>query len=116
MKVRLLPAALTLVIIALIALIVVLSVKRGIEVTAPPPVVLSDGDRAEAERIIRARINTLSTAAPKLGARFTVSSVSWDDRGRAHVTYDDDETTLEAVATVLTGSGRVKIEAFAVKE
>lgn len=116
MKVRLLPVALTIVIIALIALIVVLSVKRGMEVAAPPPIVLSADDRAEAERIIRARINTLSAVAPKLGGRFSVSSVAWDDRGRARVTFGDGETTFEATATVLAGSGRVRVDSFAVKE
>lgn len=116
MKIRLLPTALVLVIVALIALIVVLSVKRGIEVSAPPPVILSDTDRDDADRIIRARINTLSVTPPKLGGRFDVESIDWDDRGRAHVTYGDGESTLEGIATVLTGSGRVRVESFDVKE
>ena len=116
MRIRLLPTALTLLIVALIALIVVLSVKRGIEVSAPPPVILSDADRDDAERIIRARINTLSPTPPKLGGRFEVETIEWDDRGRARVTYGDGESTLEGTATVLTGSGRVKVEGFEVKE
>lgn len=116
MRIRLLPTALTLVIMALIALIVMLAVQRGIEVSAPPPVILSDDDRDEAERLVRARINTLSPTAPKLGGRFEVESIEWDDRGRAHVRYGDGESTLEGIATVLTGSGRVRVEGFEVKE
>ncbi len=116
MKLRPLSVSLVLLIIALIALIVVLSVKRGIEVSAPPAVILSDDDRDEAGRIIRARINTLSTAAPKLGGRFEVNAIEWDDRGRARVTYGDGESTLQATATVLTGTGHVRIEEFVTKE
>lgn len=116
MRLRLLPIALTLVIAALIALIVMLAVQRGIEVSAPPPVVLTDEDRDDAERIIRARINTLSPAAPKLGGRFDVESIEWDTRGRARVRYGDGESTLEGTATVLTGSGRVRVEGFEMKE
>ena len=116
MRIRLLPTALTLVIIALIALIVMLAVQRGIEVSAPPPVILTDEDRDEAERLVRARINTLSPTAPKLGGRFEVESIEWDDRGRARVRYGDGESTLEGIATVLTGSGRVRVEGFEVKE
>lgn len=116
MKLRPLSVSLMLLILALIALIVVLSVQRGIEVSAPPPVILSEDDRSEAERIIRARINTLSTAAPKLGGRFEVNAIQWDARGRATVTYGDGESTLHATATVRTGSGNVKIEAFVTGE
>lgn len=116
MRIRLIPTVLVVLIVALIALIVVLAVQRGIEVSAPPPIVLSQDDRDEAERVIRARINTLSSAAPKLGGRFEVSAITWDDRGRAHVTYDDGESTLQATATVQTGSGHVRIEEFMTKE
>jgi hypothetical protein len=116
MRIRLLPSALTLVIVALIALIAMLAIKRGVEVSAPPPVELSTGDRAEAERIIRARINSLSTVPPKLGGRFDVTSLEWDARGRATVTYGDGESTFRGVATVETGSGRVHVSGFEQKE
>lgn len=100
----------------LIALIIVLATQRGIEVASAPPVILSIDDRTEAERIIRARINSLSPTPPKLGGRFQVSTVEWDARGRALVTYDDGESTLEATATVKTGTGRVTIEGFMMSE
>lgn len=116
MRLRPLSVALVLLILALIALIVVLAVQRGIEVTAPPPEFVSDSDRSEVERIVRARINTLSASAPKLGGRFAVNAIQWDDRGRAHVTYGDGESTLEAIVTVLTGSGHVRINEFVSKE
>ena len=112
MKSRLVSVSLVAVIVALIALIVILAVRQGANVSAPPAVELSDDDRSEAERIIRARINSLSPTAPKLGGKFDVQSVEWDARGAAHVTYGDGESTLEGIATVQTGSGRVKIEAF----
>ena len=116
MRIRLLPIALTVVILALIALIVILSTRRAIELSAPPPIILSQDDRDDAEHLIRSRINTLSPTPPKLGGRFSVSSISWDERGRARVAYGDGESTLEAMATVRTGSGRVKVEGFEVKE
>lgn len=112
MKVRLLPLALVVVIIALIALIAMLSIKRGAEVSAPPVVELSQGDREEAERIVRSRINSLSPVPPKLGGRFDVTSLEWDARGRVGVTYGDGESTFEGIASVESGSGRVKISGF----
>ena len=116
MKSRLVSASLVVVILALVALIAVLAVRRGMEVSAPPPVTLNDDERAEAERILRARINSLSPTPPMLGARFDVESIEWDSRGRATVTYGDGESTLEGIATVLTGSGRVRVEGFEVKD
>lgn len=116
MKSRARFAGMLVVIAALVALIVVLVARRGAEVSAPPPVTLSDTDRDDAERIIRGRINTLSPVPPKLGGRFDVRTIEWDARGRAHVTYGDGESTLEGTATVLAGSGRVKVEGFEMKE
>lgn len=115
-RIRLLPLALVVVIIALITLIAMLSIKRGIEMSEPPVVELSQGDRAEAERILRSRINSLSPVPPKLGGRFDVTSLEWDKRSRAVVTYGDGESTFEGVAKVESGSGRVKISGFEVKE
>lgn len=116
MKVRPISIALVIVIVALIALIVMLAMERGAEISAPPPVTLSETDRDDAERIIRSRINSLSSTPPKLGGRFDVTSIEWDNRGRATVTYGDGESTLRGTATVLTGSGRVRIEGFVVGE
>lgn len=113
---RFVSLSLIAVICALVALIGVLTVQRAVEVSAPPPVVLSDDDRADAEHLIRARINSLSPVPPMLGGKFDVSSIEWDARGRAAVTYGDGESTFEAVADVQTGSGRVKVSGFAVKE
>src|SRR5688500_17074719 len=104
MKSRSRVAVITVLIVALIALIVMLSIQRGAEVSAPPATILSVDDRAEAERIIRSRINSLSPTPPKLGGRFDVQSVEWDGRGRALVTFGDGESTLEGIATVLAGS------------
>lgn len=115
MKSRLLSVSLVVVIIALVALIAILAAKRGAEISAPPPVELSTDERSEVERIVHARINTLSPVPPMLGGRFDVSSVSWDARGRAVVTYGDGESTITGVATVQTGSGHVRIESFEVK-
>ena len=109
-------AGIVIVIVALVALIAFLAVRRGAEVSAPPPVSLSDDQRAEAERIIRSRINSLSPTPPKLGGRFVVDGVEWDGRGRATVTYGDGESSLSGVATVLAGSGRVKVESFVMTE
>jgi len=113
---RLLSASLVVVIVALIGLIIVLAIRQGEELAAPPAVELSDDDRAEAERIIRARINSLSPAPPKLGGKFDVSDIEWTNRGAARVTYGDGESTFEGLATVQTGSGRVKIEGFTVED
>lgn len=115
-KIRVLPLALVAVIVALIVLIAMLAVKRGVELSAPPPVELSQDARAEAERILRSRINSLSPVPPKLGGRFDVTSVEWDARGRIGVTYGDGESTFEGVASVESGSGRVKISGFEMKE
>lgn len=116
MKIRLLPLALVAVIVALIALIAMLAMERGVEMSAPPPVEFSEDDRAEAERILRSRINSLSPVPPKLGGRFDVTSVEWDARGRIGVTYGDGESAFEGVATVESGSGRVKISGFEMKD
>ncbi len=116
MKIRLLPLALVVVIVALIALIAMLSIKRGVEMSEPPVVELSQDDRAEAERILRSRINSLSPVPPKLGGRFDVTSLEWDARSRAVVTYGDGESTFEGVASVESGSGRVKISNFEMKD
>lgn len=116
MKSRLISFSLIVVICGLIALIVMLALQRGIEVTSTPPVILLDEDRTEAERIIHARINSLSPTPPKLGGRFQVTAVTWDARGRALVTFEDGESTLEATATVKTGTGRVMIEGFVMNE
>lgn len=115
MKSRLVSVSLVVVIVALIALIAMLAVRRGEEVSAPPPVQLSDEDREEVEHVIRARINTLSPVPAMLGGRFDVSTIEWDARGRATVTYGDGESTFEGVATVLTGSGRARVGAFEVE-
>jgi len=116
MKSRLVSVALVAVIIALIALIGMLAMQRGVEVSSPPPVSLSQGDRDEAERIIRARINSLSPTPPMLGGTFDVDAIEWDTRGAARVTYGDGESMFEGTATVETGSGRVKISGFEMKE
>lgn len=116
MKSRLVSVALVAVIVALIALIGVLAMQRGAEVSSPPPVALSEDDRAEAERIIRARINSLSPTPPMLGGKFDVSAIEWDSRGAARVTYGDGESTFEGAAAVETGSGRVKISGFEMRE
>lgn len=116
MQRRLLSVSLIVVIAALIGLIVLLAVRRGEEISGPPPVQLSVEQRAEAERIIRARINTLSPTPPKLGGKFEVGDITWDSRGAARVRYGDGESTLTGLATVQTGSGRVKIEGFTVTE
>jgi hypothetical protein len=42
--------------------------------------------------------------------------VEWDARGRALVLFSDGESTLEATATVKTGSGRVIVEGFTMNE
>jgi hypothetical protein len=115
-KIRLLPLALVAVIVALIALIAMLAMERGVENSAPPAVEFSVDDRAEAERILRSRINSLSPVPPKLGGRFDVTSIEWDARGRIGVTYGDGESTFEGVATVESGSGRVKISGFEMKD
>lgn len=116
MKRRLLFVSLVVVIAALIGLIVVLAIRQGAERAAPPAVVLSDDDRAEAERILRTRINSLSPTAPKLGGKFEVSDIEWNARGAARVTYGDGESTFEGLATVQTGSGRVRIDEFVVRD
>lgn len=105
--------AIVLVVLALIVLIGMLAVREGIENASPPPAVLTIEQRDEAERIIRARINTLSPTPPKLGGRFTVTEIEWDGRGTARVRYDDDESDLAARVSVEAGSGgRVQIGEF----
>lgn len=103
-------------IVGLIALIVLLSIQKGIENVEPPVAVLTQEQRDEAERIIRARINTLSPNPPVLGGRFDVRMIEWNGRGRAIVTYGDGESTLKADVRVLTGSGKVKIDAFTIAD
>lgn len=115
-KIRVLPLALVVVIVALVALIAMLAMERGAEISAPPPVEFSETDRAEAERILRSRINSLSPVPPKLGGRFDVTSLEWDARGRIDVTFGDGESTFEGVASVESGSGRVKISGFEMKD
>lgn len=106
---------LILVVLVLIGMIGMLAVREGIENASPPPAVLTVEQREEAERIIRARINTLSPTPPKLGGRFDVRAIEWSGRGAARVEYGDGESDLTARATVETGSGeRVRIGTFVV--
>lgn len=116
MKSRTYTVILVLIVLALIVLIALLTTRQGMENALPPPDTFTQEDRQEAERIIRARINSLSPIPPTLGARFEVETVEWDGRGTATVRYGDGESDVTARVAVQAGSGRVKLGEFVVWE
>jgi hypothetical protein len=103
-----------------VVVLIVVAIVRGSTANTPQEqhdgVKLTNAQRRGVERLIRSRINELSSEPAVLGGTFYVTDIRWQEDNTAKVYYEDGHIALSALAVPTIGSGSIAIESFKIDE